>query len=120
MTPAQPARIHLLPAAQAPVVVVIRRKPSKLFHIIRVDTVTGKAEHGAWFDGQLYPGKCDVSFDGNWFIYLALGRARKHLERSLAAPAFDRGGGGGQQGHLSRRRILAIARGVVPEPLGRR
>jgi hypothetical protein len=73
VTPAQPARIHLLPAAKAPMVVVIRRKPSKLFHIIRVDTVTGKAEHGAWFDGRLYPGRCDVSFDGNWFIYLALG-----------------------------------------------
>jgi hypothetical protein len=30
MTPAKPARIHLLPAADAAVVVAIRRKPSKL------------------------------------------------------------------------------------------
>lgn len=73
MTPAQPARIHLLPAAKAPVVVVIRRKPSRLFHIIRVDTVTGKAEHGSWFDGKLFPMRSDVSFDGGWLVYLAMG-----------------------------------------------
>ena len=72
MTPG-PARIHLLPAAKAPVVIVVRRKPSKLFHIIRVDTVTGRAEQGAWFTGKLYPMRCDVSFDGEWLVYLAMG-----------------------------------------------
>lgn len=73
MTPAKPARIHLLTAAQAPVVVVIRRKPSKLFHVIRVDTVTGKYEQGTWFNGKLYAMRCDVSFDGEWLVYLAMG-----------------------------------------------
>jgi hypothetical protein len=73
VTPAKPARIHLLPAAKAPVVVVIRRKPSKLFHVIRVDTVTGKYEQGAWFNGKLYAMRCDVSFDGDWLVYMAMG-----------------------------------------------
>jgi hypothetical protein len=73
MTPARPARIHLLPAAKAPIVVVIRRKPSKLFHVIRVNTVTGKVEQGTWFTGKLYPLRCDVSFDGGWLVYLAMG-----------------------------------------------
>jgi hypothetical protein len=68
-----PARIHLLPAKEAPMVVVIRRKPSRLFHIIRINTKTGTYEEGAWFNGRIYAMRCDVSFDGNWFVYLALG-----------------------------------------------
>lgn len=68
-----PARLHLLPAKEAPVVVVVRRKPSRLFHIIRVNTDKGTYEEGAWFTGKLYAMRCDVSFDGNWFVYLALG-----------------------------------------------
>jgi len=103
MTPAQPARIHLLPAAGAPVVVVIRRKPSKLFQIIRVDTLTGACEYGARFRGQLYPMRSDVSFDGNWFVYMALNKdgvwnAVSRLPRLTAAvrsPNVGTYGGGG-------------------------
>jgi hypothetical protein len=65
-----PARIHLLPAKEAPVVVIIRRKPSRLFHIVRIDTETGTYQRGSL---KLYANRCDVSFDGNWFVYLALG-----------------------------------------------
>lgn len=68
-----PARIYLLPAKDAPYVVIIRRKPSKLFHIIRWNTATNNLEHGSWFRGKLYPNRCDVSFDGQWMIYLAMG-----------------------------------------------
>jgi hypothetical protein len=64
MTPADPARIHLLPAKGAACVVVIRRKPSKCFHVIRWNTRTDELEHGSWFHGKLYPKRCDVSFDG--------------------------------------------------------
>lgn len=73
MTPADPARIHLLPAKAAPFVIVIRRKPSKCFHIVRWNTRTDELEHGSWFKGKLYPKRCDVSFDGNWMVYLAMG-----------------------------------------------
>ncbi|HXT99713.1 MAG TPA: hypothetical protein VN903_01885 [Polyangia bacterium] len=94
MTPAQPARIHLLPAVEAPVVVVVRRKPSKLFHIIRVNTVTGAAEHGAWFSGQLYPMRCDVSFDGNWFVFLAMGSGGRTWNAVSQLPTLKAIGGG--------------------------
>ena len=70
---AQPARLHLLPAKGAPVVVVLRRKPSRLYHIVRINTKTGSWEQGSWFTGRLYSMRCDVSFDGNWLVYLALG-----------------------------------------------
>ena len=73
MTPPGTARIHLLPAKAAPFAAVIRRKPSKCFHIIRWNTVTGALEHGSWFQGKLYPLESDVSHDGRWMVYSALG-----------------------------------------------
>ena len=93
MTPAQPARIHLLPAAKAPIVVAIRRKPSRLFHVIRIDTVSGKAEQGAWFNGHLYAMRSDVSFDGNWFVYLALGKFGKTWNAVSALPRLTAAAG---------------------------
>lgn len=73
MIPADSARIHLLPAKTSPYVLVIRRKPSKLFHIIRWNTRSDTLEHGSWFHGRLYPKRCDISFDGQWMVYLAMG-----------------------------------------------
>lgn len=73
MKPADPARIHLLPAKASPYVLVIRRKPSKCFHVIRWNTKTDTLEHGSWFNGKLFPKRCDISFDGQWMIYLAMG-----------------------------------------------
>jgi hypothetical protein len=68
-----PARIHLLPAKGSPYVAVIRRKPSKIFHIIRWNTQKDILEYGSWFKGKLYPKRCDISFDGQWMVYLAMG-----------------------------------------------
>ena len=117
MTPAKPARIHLLPAAKAPVVVVIRRKPSKLFHVIRVDTATGRYEQGAWFKGKLYPMRCDVSFDGNWLVYLALGARGNTWNAVSELPRLTAVAESEEHGHLVRRRLFSRARRPVPEPL---
>jgi len=68
-----PARIHLLAAREAPYVVVIRRKSSRLVHILRWNTQTDEIEHGSWFNGRLYEKRCDLSFDGRYMIYLAMG-----------------------------------------------
>ena len=67
------ARLHLLRAHDAPVIVVIRRGPSKLFHVIKWNTEKDKLDCGSWFSGKLYPMRCDVSFDGKWMVYLAMG-----------------------------------------------
>lgn len=75
MKPAAPARIHLLPAKASPYVLVIRRKPSSCFHIIRWQTETDRLESGSWFRGKLYAKRCDISFDGQWMVYLAMGAA---------------------------------------------
>ncbi|HEY9612193.1 hypothetical protein [Allocoleopsis sp.] len=69
-----PARIHLLPAKGSPYVAVIRRKPSKVFRIIRWNTEDDHLEYSSWFYGKLYPKRCDISFDGKWMVYLAMGK----------------------------------------------
>lgn len=89
MTPAGPARIHLLPAQAAPCAVVIRRKPSRCFHVIRWDTRSDQLEHGSWFKGKLYAKRCDVSFDGRWMVYLAMG-ASGETWNGICHPPFLR------------------------------
>lgn len=68
-----PARIHLLAARAAPRVIVIRRKPSRVVHILRWNTLTDELEPGSWFRGRLYEMRSDVSFDGEWMAYLVMG-----------------------------------------------
>ena len=41
--------------------------------MIRWNTESDVLEHGSWFHGRLYPKRSDVSFDGHWMIYLAMG-----------------------------------------------
>jgi len=73
MQPKETGRIHLLPAKAAPIVCIIRRKPSKCFHLIKWNTSTDRFEHGTWFRGKVYAMRCDVSFDGQWIVYLVMG-----------------------------------------------
>lgn len=35
-------------------------------------------EHGSWFRGQLYVHRCDLSWDGQWLVYFAMGPTRQH------------------------------------------
>ena len=67
------ARLHILRAHGAPVAVVIRRKPSKCCHVIRWDTETDELIEGSWFRGRIYAERCDLSWDGRWMVYLAMG-----------------------------------------------
>lgn len=71
------ARLHLLPALNEPIVVVLRRKPSKRFHILRWNTQTDQIEHGTWFEGKLFVERCDLSPDGQYLAYMAIGRDGK-------------------------------------------
>ncbi|MBS1701331.1 MAG: hypothetical protein JST12_06710 [Armatimonadetes bacterium] len=67
------ARIHLIAAREAPVAVIIRRKPSRLFHIIRWNLRNDAFDHGSWFRGTIYPFRSDLSWDGELMSYLAMG-----------------------------------------------
>lgn len=69
-----PARIHLLAAKAAPVVVVLRRKPARLFHVLRWDTERDEIESGSWFHGRIHELNSDLSFDGQFMVYAASGK----------------------------------------------
>ncbi|MEM9478739.1 MAG: hypothetical protein AAGA58_03655 [Verrucomicrobiota bacterium] len=71
--PKEVARLHLLCAHSASKAVVIRRKPSKRVHLISWDTAADAIEHGSWFNGKIYAERCDLSWDGQWMVYLAMG-----------------------------------------------
>ncbi|MBN8690777.1 MAG: hypothetical protein J0L72_08295 [Armatimonadetes bacterium] len=71
--PRKHARMHILRAHKASKAVIIRRKPSKVFHIISWDTTTDELVHGSWFKGGLFPYYCDLSWDGEWMVYFAMG-----------------------------------------------
>ncbi len=72
-TPLPAPRLYFLTAKEAPILVVLRRGPSKRYHIIKINTQTTEMEWGSWFTGRLYGDDCDVSFDGEWLVYKALG-----------------------------------------------
>ncbi len=72
----QPAcRLYVLVAAKAPVALVLRRGPSEWWHLLHWDLTTLNVTPGAWFHGNLYPRRCDISADGRLFGYFALKRS---------------------------------------------
>lgn len=102
--PPTTARLHILRAHGASKAVIIRRKPSRLVHIISWDTSTDIIEHGSWFDGRIYAERCDLSWDGRWMVYLAMGRRGEtwnglcrppSLESVLTVPNCGTWAGGG-------------------------
>jgi hypothetical protein len=65
-----PARLWLLPAREAPVVLIVRRKPSRWWHFLRWDTDTGEIRPGAWHEWLCYPERCDISPDGEHMTFM--------------------------------------------------
>ena len=58
-------------ARKAPVGVLMRRGPSKWWHLTLWNTRTDDFMSGQWFRGSLYPAKCDLAPDGCLFSYFA-------------------------------------------------
>jgi hypothetical protein len=71
MSEPTPPRLHGLPAAEAPVVAVLRRGPSDWSHVGRWDLARGVYEPGAWLRGRIFPRRSDLSPDGRWLCYFA-------------------------------------------------
>lgn len=63
--------MFVLPASRADLAVILRRGPTDWWRLTLWDTKTDRFEHGQWFHGRVYPGKCDVSPDGRLLIYFA-------------------------------------------------
>ena len=61
--------LFVIPARDEPVAVILRRGPSRWYHVILWDTRRDWFTHGAWFKGRIYEDKCDLSPDGRLFLY---------------------------------------------------
>ena len=59
-------------ARRKPRAVVLLRGPSGWYHLVLWNTAQDVFEHGAWFKGRIYEERCDVSPDGELFLYFAM------------------------------------------------
>jgi len=69
---APPCRLWVVMASEAPRAVILRRGPAPWYQVILWHTDTDEFEDGAWFKGRLYEERCDLSPDGELFLYFAL------------------------------------------------
>ena len=67
-----PCRLFVIPAREADVALILRRGPASWYHLILWHTDTDTFDHGAWFRGRIYEERCDLSPDGQLFVYFAL------------------------------------------------
>jgi hypothetical protein len=58
-------------ARDAPVAVLLRRGPTDWVELIRWDTSNDTFERGQWFHGRIYERRCDLSPNGDLFVYFA-------------------------------------------------
>lgn len=65
-------RLFVLMARERPVALVLRRGPSGWYHLILWNTHEDTFDHGAWFKGRIYEERCDLSPEGDLFLYFAL------------------------------------------------
>ena len=75
--PPPPARLFVLLARQASIGVILRRGPSDWVQMIKWHTDTETLEQGQWFKGRVYENKCDLSPDGNLFVYFVFKGSRE-------------------------------------------
>ncbi len=66
-----PPRLFVIMARDARLAVVIRRGPAAWAQLTLWNTETDELSHGAWFRGRIYERKCDLSPDGQLFVYAA-------------------------------------------------
>ncbi len=69
--PANPCRLSVFLALEAPVGAVLRRGPTDWAHLSLWDREQDRVEHGQWFRGRIYGRRCDLSPDGRLFVYFA-------------------------------------------------
>lgn len=71
MTSMVPPRIYCVTAAEAPIVAVLRRGPTRWSHVGQWDVTRLHYEPGAWLGGRIFPRRCDLSPDGRYLAYFA-------------------------------------------------
>ena len=124
-----PCRLFVIIAREARVAVVLRRGPSAWCHMIRWDMAADRFEHGAWIKARIYEEKCDLSPDGELFLYFVHQGRRSQTSYSHAWTAVSRPpwlhalalwpqattyGGGGR--FVGKREVLIRNRSLAAHP----
>lgn len=122
-------RLFVIFARSAPLAVILRRGPTKWYQLIEWDTRRDVFMDGAWFKGRIYEERCDLSPDGQLFLYFCHGgRTRAGYTDSWTAVSrppwlhaltlwpwgTTYGGGGRFVGN--RRVVLRIAMPIATHP----
>ncbi|MFN9604071.1 MAG: hypothetical protein ACK6A7_11580, partial [Planctomycetota bacterium] len=84
------AKLFIITARRVPTAVILRRGPSQWYHVVRWDTRLDKFDHGAWIKGRIYEDKCDVSPDGQLFLYFIHQGSRYRTQFSDSWTAISR------------------------------
>ncbi|MEO6418727.1 MAG: hypothetical protein ABIP39_04940, partial [Polyangiaceae bacterium] len=71
VTPRPPPRLFVIMAKRAPIAIVVRKGPAAWTQLILWETKRDAFTEGAWFRGRIYADKCDLSPDGELFVYAA-------------------------------------------------
>ena len=74
-------KLTVFPARAAARAVILRRGPTRMFHVISWNMATDRFEHGSWFRGRIFEESCDISPDGRYFRYVACNGSHKTRER---------------------------------------
>ena len=124
-----PCRLFVIQAREQPVALILRRGPSRWWHLIRWRTDDDTFEHGAWFHGRIYEDRCDLSPDGELLLYFALQGSRWQtdykgtwtavsrvpwLHALVLWPQGDTWGGGGR--FVGKREVVIAGQHAVTHP----
>ncbi|ESK53387.1 MAG: hypothetical protein I8H98_12400 [Moraxellaceae bacterium] len=62
-------KIHILFSEKSNIAAVLRRGPTRWYHLMKWDLNTNEFIHGSWIKARIYEEKCDISFDGRYLLY---------------------------------------------------
>jgi hypothetical protein len=68
-----PPRISVLLASESPVGIIFRRGPSTVVRVIEWDRDRDRFKPVQWFKGRIFPERSDLSPNGKYMIYFAMG-----------------------------------------------
>jgi hypothetical protein len=109
-------RLYAILARKSPVAVVFRRGPSNNVLLIKWNTSDDTFELGQWLRGRIYERRCDLSPDGDLFLYFAANYREPYLSWSaISRPPFlkalalwPKGDGWGGGGHFQSPSRIAL------------
>lgn len=84
------SKMFVITARDVDQAVILRRGPSQWYHIISWDTHRDQFTHGAWIKGRIYEQNCDLSPNGQLFVYFVMQGSRSSTEFTHAWTAVSR------------------------------